>query len=66
MSQPSQALRQACVFAGAAWPASDMGAGSLREMFCLSEVAGELASQVEMSDHGSTAAATLAEGQRCP
>ena len=66
MSQPSRAPRQACVFAGAAWPASNMGARSLRETFCLSEVAGELASQVEMNDDGSTAAATLAEGQRCP
>lgn len=66
MSQPSRALRQACVFAGPAWPASNMGSGSLGEMFCPSEVARELVSQVEMSDHGSTDAATLADGQRCP
>lgn len=66
MSQPGRAPRQACLFAGAAWPASDMGAGSLRETFWLSAVTGELASQVGMSGHDSTAAATLAEGQRCP
>lgn len=56
--------RLACLLAQHGWP-PDTGSGSLGEMFCPSEVAGELVSQVEVSDHGSTDAATLAEGQRC-
>lgn len=55
------------MFADLVWPASDTTAGSsLRERLHSFEVAGEVESQVKMSDLDSGAAGTLAEGRSCP